>query len=417
MPRRIEEDHKDFRDVYGGRIRKELKKYINNGSIFRTRGDGNKINITIPRIDIPHIVYGENDEGIGRGEGDKGKVIGKDGEGKGKGNKAGEGTADGITISVDMEDVFKFLKDELALPDLKPKPNETFEEVRIKYTDISKRGPESLRHNRRTMMQAMKRQAATGDINKMHYIPGQADPVKLILPINSDRRYRQYREVKIPSSNALLVFGRDGSGSMDEEKCNVVSDMAWWIEAWVRRFYKRTETAYIWHDTEAKQVDQKTFYNYRYGGGTACSSCLKELHKMTNGPDSPYPPDKWNIYFFYFSDGDNYGTDNATFNKIIQEKFNPETVNFVGITQILSWHYQNSLKEAVDKFGHADNVRTTSIGPENTPDLSPSASSHYYGHATLTPEERDRQILQAIKDLMGVAKPGEKKPVKKVSSK
>ena len=34
MPRRIEEDHKDFRDVYSGRIRKALKKFIKNGSIF-----------------------------------------------------------------------------------------------------------------------------------------------------------------------------------------------------------------------------------------------------------------------------------------------------------------------------------------------------------------------------------------------
>ena len=108
MPRRIEEDHKDFKDVYSGRLRKALKKFVKNGSIFRTRGNGKKINITIPRIDIPHIVYGGNDKGVGRGPGKEGDVIGKKGKGKGKGkgNKAGKDPADGITIAVDMEDVF-----------------------------------------------------------------------------------------------------------------------------------------------------------------------------------------------------------------------------------------------------------------------------------------------------------------------
>ena len=70
MVKRIHEDHKDFHDVYSGRKRKELKKFIKNGSIFRTRGKDGKIVFTIPKIDIPHIVYGDNNQGgIGRGPG------------------------------------------------------------------------------------------------------------------------------------------------------------------------------------------------------------------------------------------------------------------------------------------------------------------------------------------------------------
>jgi hypothetical protein len=59
VPRRINEDHQAFRDVYAGKIRKELKKFINNGTIFRTRGGGKKINITISSSAAAMTVLGE----------------------------------------------------------------------------------------------------------------------------------------------------------------------------------------------------------------------------------------------------------------------------------------------------------------------------------------------------------------------
>ena len=87
-PRRIEEDHQQFRDVVGGKIRKELKKFIKTGKIFKNRGKNGKISISIPRIDIPHIVYGENNNGVGRGDVKPGDVIGKDDKsGQNKGNQ------------------------------------------------------------------------------------------------------------------------------------------------------------------------------------------------------------------------------------------------------------------------------------------------------------------------------------------
>jgi len=404
LPRRIEEDHKDFRDVYSGRLRKALKKFIKNGSIFRTRGDGSKINVTIPRIDIPHIIYGGKGEGVGRGKGKDGDVIGRK---PGDSRRAGRNPSDGITIAVDMEDVFKFLKDDLKLPDLKPKPSSIFDETKIKYNDIARQGPESLRHNRRTMLQAMKRMAATGELEKLHEIPGFSVPVKMITPINSDRRYRQYREIRLPSSNAAIFFARDGSGSMDDEKCSIVSDMAWWIDVWIRRFYSRVERVYIWHDTRAKEVDEDTFYNYRYGGGTMCSSAMRLISQQF---DNRFPPDKWNIYVLYFSDGENWDNDNGKFNNMIREFFPPNIVNFIGITQILSWRYGESLKQSVDEFNHAENVRTTEIGAKEDDDGG-GHLGFYGGYNQMSEEDRDKQIRRAIIELLGTpqAKSAQKK--------
>lgn len=338
--------------------------------------------MTVPKLDIPHIVHGPNGDGIGRGPGKDGDVIEK---GKKKGNKpgngAGEESAEGITISLDLEEVLQFMQNELKLPDMKPKPNETFEEEEIRYTSISMTGPESLRHNRRTMLQAMKRQAACGNADKLFVIPGFAQPVRMICPINSDRRYRQYRVIKKPSSNAVIFFARDGSGSMDDTRCGVVSDMAWWIDIWIRRFYKRVERCYIWHDTDAMEVDENKFYRHRYGGGTKCSSALQLIDKQL---ESRFPPNKWNFYIFYFTDGDNWGEDNSTFVKIIKERFTPEIVNFVGIAQILPWGGgSDTVKEYVDThLGKVKNVRTVEV-------TNPSE------------DQRDAEVKEAIFKLLG----------------
>lgn len=390
MPNRIDEDHKDFHDVYGGRKRKELKKFIKNGTIFRNRGKDGKIIVTIPKIDIPHIVYGDNGKGVGRGEGNEGDVIKREKEGQGRG--AGQGQGDGQNISIDMEEVLKFLQEELQLPDMKPKSSNTYEEVIKKYNNISLTGPESLRHNRRTLMQALKRQCADGSINKLHTIPGFNMPVRLITPINSDKRYRQYNEIRIPSNKAVIFFARDGSGSMDQFKCDIVSDMAWWIDIWIRRFYDRVDRMYVWHDTVAKEIDEKNFYRHRYGGGTTCSSALKLISEMM---ENRYPPSKWNIYLFYFTDGENWSGDDAIFSKMLQEKFHPGVVNLVGITQVLPYQYQGSLKEYVDKHvGDMENLRTTDI-------MGDSNSSSGWGSPPLSDDLRDQKLREAIIDLLG----------------
>lgn len=394
MPRRIEEDHKDFRDVYEGRIRKELKKFINNGTIFRHRGKNGKIAITIPRIDIPHIVFGNENEGIGRGPGKPGDVIDKDDEGEGKGPKAGEGHQDGVTIQIDMEEILKFLKEELKLPNLKPKPNQTYEEDEIKYNNIALTGPEALRHNRRTMLQALKRACATGDIFNLEQPPGFAQPIRMVKPINSDRRYRQYRIIKKPSSNAVIFFARDGSGSMDQYKCDIVSDMAWWIDLWIRHFYNRVERCYVWHDTEAQEVDENKFYRYRYGGGTTCSSALKFVEKQFK---NRFPPEKWNSYLFYFSDGENWGDDNKVFCNVIEQQLQP-LMNFIGVTQVMAYAHDGSLKHYVDTHLTLDMLRTTSIGPKSETD-SGGYISHY--GLQLSDEERNKQIRDSIIDLLG----------------
>jgi uncharacterized sporulation protein YeaH/YhbH (DUF444 family) len=236
------------------------------------------------------------------------------------------------------------------------------------------------------MREALKRLTASGEADKLYYIPGQKDPVKLILPINSDKRYRQYKEKRKPSSNAVIFFARDGSGSMGVEHCEIINDMCWWIDVWIRRFYKKVERCYFWHDAIAKEVDEKTFYSLRMAGGTIISSVFE---KMAEQFENRFTVDKWNVYVFYFSDGENWSNDNEKVASLIKQKFGPNVVNLMAITQVLCGNYSDSFKKYVNNNLTESNLRTVSIGQESD---DPSS---------LSESERGQAIMHAIKTLLG----------------
>lgn len=381
MPNRIHEDYDYFIDIVKGLKRQSIKKYLDSGKAFRMRGRDGRMIMPIPSINNPHIIHGDNQQGgILRGPGKPGDIIGrKEDDDSGDGQGGGQGEKEGMIISVDLNEFLDDMQNELNLPNPKPKPSQIYDEIKIKYNNISLVGPESLRHNRRTMLQALKRQIASGEYNNKYVIPGFAEPVQLIRPIRRDKRYRQYKEIKQPASNAVIFFARDGSGSMDDEKCDLVTDMSWWIDVWIRRFYKRTECCYVWHDEAAQEVDREKFYRYRHGGGTACSSAMKFIAKQF---ENRFTPDKWNIYVFYFTDGDNWGDDNDIFIETIKKHFTPDVVNFFGLTQVMSSSYHGTVKQIVDDYLVQDNIKTTSISGS-------------------TEDAVNLELRQAIKELLG----------------
>lgn len=398
MPRRIQEDHEHFRNVVSGTTGKELKKWMSTGRIFRARGKDGKISIPIPRIDLPHFIFGKPEDGVGAGPGDEGDIIDKE-PAPSKGPMAGEDPGEAIFVNVDMEMILEALQLELQLPNMLPKATKTYDEVKVKYNSISKVGPRALLHKRKTLLQTLKRMSSEGlmDESNARILPGESVPTIPFMPIKDDERFRQWNEIKLPSSNAVIFFARDISGSMDDFKCEIVSDLSWWLDIYIRRFYKKTERLYVVHDTHAKEVDEKSFYNLRNGGGTACSSALKWINKQLK---FRYPPEKWNIYVFYFTDGDNMTSDNPEFIKVIKKDFGNK-VNLVGITQIMA--YGQGLKQYVDAQiveGKLNNkfVRTTEIAKEKK---EQNSYGWYMMYADMPEEERNAAIKNALKDLLG----------------
>ncbi|NUM88168.1 MAG: DUF444 family protein [Bdellovibrionales bacterium] len=293
----IQRDHARFRNIIKGKIRENLKKYIAHGDMIARKGK-DTVSVPMPQIDIPRFKFGDNQGGVGQGEGEPGDEVGQSGQpqdGEGGGGQAGDQPGE-HTLEVDLtlDELAEILADELELPRIEPKGKEILRNERERYTGIAHTGPNSLRHFKRSFKEALKREIASGNY----------DPERpVIVPMKKDLRYRSWKTTQQYEANAVVIYMMDVSGSMGDEQKEIVRTESFWIDTWLRSQYKGLETRYIIHDTVAREVDEKTFYSTRESGGTLISSAYKTCLKLI---ETSYPPDQWNIYPFHFSDGDNW---------------------------------------------------------------------------------------------------------------
>lgn len=314
MARNIDRDLTRFKSIVRGKVRQNLRKYINHSEMMGRKGK-NVVSIPVPNIDIPHFRHGpKGSGGVGQGEGDQGQSVGKGGQNQGDGTGAAgsePGSGHYREVEVTLEELAEMLGNELQLPRIEPKGKDSIISVKDKYTTISDRGPESLRHFKRTYRRALKRSIAANE-----YVP--ADPI--IIPARDDFQYRSWREVPMPESNAAIIYIMDVSGSMMDEQKEIVRTEAFWIDTWLKSQYDGVDTRYIIHDAVAKEVDEETFYHTRESGGTRISSAYKECKRVIQ---QHFPPAEWNIYVFQFSDGDNWGEDNTECLRLLTEDILP----------------------------------------------------------------------------------------------
>ena len=319
MSLRIHNDQSRFKDIVRGKIKENLKNYIQKGELIGKQGK-DKITIPVPRIDLPQFRFGDKSQGgVGQGEGQPGEAVdGQPGDGEGQPGEAGSEAGDhALETEVTLEELADMLGEELELPRIENKGSKNLTTESVKYTGISTVGNESLRHFKRTFKQALRRQISMGNYN-----PNK--PV--IVPIRDDKRYRSWHEVRKPQSNAVIIYMMDVSGSMGEEQKEIVRIESFWLDTWLRRNYDGVESRYIIHDAVAREVDRDTFFKTRESGGTMISSAYKLCAEII---EQDYAVADWNIYPFHFSDGDNWSVDDTrTCVGILKEKILPVSNQF-----------------------------------------------------------------------------------------
>ena len=300
MPLKIKQDHARFREIIRGKIKDNLRKYIQKGEMVGKKGK-DLITIPVPSIDIPHFKFGAKQQGgVGQGPGEPGDTLGQDPDGKDGKGKAGEGEGQHtLEVDLSLDELAEILGEELALPRIETRGKKNITTPRVKYSGVHTTGPESLRHFKRTYKQALKRAIATGTYNPKNPI---------VVPTREDKRYRTWRLDPQPQSNAVVIYMMDVSGSMGDEQKEIVRIESFWIDTWLRANYKGLATRYIIHDAVAREVDRDTFFHTRESGGTMISSAYKLCKEMI---DADYDPGSWNIYPFHFSDGDNWSADDT----------------------------------------------------------------------------------------------------------
>jgi uncharacterized sporulation protein YeaH/YhbH (DUF444 family) len=345
----IDRDQTRFKQIVRGAIRKNLKKYISRGEFIGKKGK-DFVSIPVPQIEIPTFRYDHRDVGgVGQGEGAQGTPIGAEpGDGdRGAGDAPGQHV---LEAEVQLTELAKILGEELELPRIQPRGKKNIIQEEDRYIGISRVGPDSLRHFKRTYKQALKRQIMCGS-----YSPER--PV--IVPIRDDMRFRARKKVLGPTANAVIIYMMDVSGSMEEEQKEIVRIESFWIDTWLRSQYRGIESRYIVHDAVAKEVDEETFYHLRESGGTRISSAYQEAADLI---EKNYPVDDWNVYALHFSDGDNLSDgDDELCVELLNDRILPR-VNLFGYGQVEGRYGGGKFIDMLaDRFQDVDNIAFSRI--------------------------------------------------------
>ena len=331
-------------------IRENIADVISEESII-SRKKGQTVKIPIKGIKSYQFIYGKRkgqgegggQYGLGHGKGGKGDVIGRrpnpdgQGTGPGKGGRPGDVAGeDYMETEVDIEELIAMMMDDLQLPDLRRKEiAESVIPAGWNFEDIEKHGLKPNIDKKRSFREAMRRTADSvqrlsevtgkpvelcqkalnkfrGDYAKALELLKAPDPeaeledeegkLKPYIAHN-DLRYRVVRENLEHHSNAVILAMMDVSGSMSTTKKYLARSFFFWMVEFLKHKYRNVEIRFIAHTSEAKLVDEGEFFHKGESGGTICASAYD---MATHLIETDYPPSKWNIYAFHFSDGEDW---------------------------------------------------------------------------------------------------------------
>jgi len=244
-------------------------------------------------------------QGAGQGRGEPGDVLQPGREEGGEQGQAG-GTNDGeirFVVELKLDEIVDWLWEELKLPELKPKRTATMDQNEYTREGWDKRGARSRLDRRRTMKEAVKRHAIQGHAAAGSTAVLDDEPISLV---NDDLRFRQLVKRPSPATSAAVIFALDVSGSMDEAQRRLAKQFFFFALQGIRRQYAKVETVFLAHAAQAWEFDESQFFQASSSGGTVTSSVARLALEVM---EKRYDPSRYNVYFFYASDGENAAED------------------------------------------------------------------------------------------------------------
>src|ERR1700694_4284103 len=135
MSLKIHQDHSRFKQIVRGKIKANLRKYVQKGEMLGKKGK-DTISIPIPFIDIPHFKYGHKEQGgVGQGEGEIGQQLQPGSVQPSDGKQAGQGEGEhALEVDVTLEELAQILGEELQLPNIQNRGKERVVTSKVKYT-------------------------------------------------------------------------------------------------------------------------------------------------------------------------------------------------------------------------------------------------------------------------------------------
>lgn len=372
---------------YKAQIKQSISGAINKRSVTDV-DSGESVSIPIEDINEPmfhqghgglrHRVHPGNDHFVQRDRIERPQG-GGNGSGQGQPSQDGDGQ-DEFVFQISKEEYLDLLFEDLALPHLQRNQQRQITEFTSHRAGFTANGVpanisvvRSLQNSlaRRTAMSAGKRrllhelEEALGAVSRSEpaqlmeeerlrkEITALREKIARVPFIDTfDLRYKNYEKRPEPSSQAVMFCLMDVSGSMDQATKDMAKRFYILLYLFLSRTYKNVEVVYIRHHTQAKEVDEHTFFYSQETGGTIVSSALKLMDEVVQ---ARYNPAQWNIYAAQASDGDNWADDSPLCHEILAKKLLPvmRYYSYIEITRRAHqtlWRQYESLQATFDNF-------------------------------------------------------------------
>ncbi|WP_018924256.1 sporulation protein YhbH [Salsuginibacillus kocurii] len=288
-------------------VRKNLPDIVTEEQLILSGRKGKKVRVPIRSLDEYKFRYNdEKSSHVGQGDGDTevGDVIGQTpGKGGEKGRAGDQKGEDHYEAEIDIAELEQLMFEQMELPNLVPKQQDQLEVTDIEFKDVRKQGLFGNVDKRRTITEAIKRNAMKGKTSLHPIYP-------------EDLRFKTWEDVQTPESKAVIIAMMDTSGSMGRFEKFMARSFFFWMMRFLRTQYEQVEVVFIAHHTEAKVVDEDSFFSKGESGGTICSSAYRKALEVIQ---TEFSPSQYNIYPFHFSDGDNLLSDNKTCVPLIEQ--------------------------------------------------------------------------------------------------
>jgi len=350
-------DRKRHREKLRKALKENIADIIAEESIIGRDRD-RIIKVPIRGVREYRFVFGENEGGVGTGDGTTkpGQVIGQAGQKgeRGPGPAGNDPGVDYYETEITLDELVEIMFDDLELPDLERKVfRQLLADRTAKRKGYKKRGIRVHLDRRRTVRSKIRRKIAAGWSSE----PEEGEPQPFGFR-NEDLVYRRLVEEPREESNAVVFCIMDTSGSMDRLKKYLARSFFFLLYHFVRSKYENTQLVFIAHHTEAKEVSEHEFFHKGESGGTLISSGYKKALEII---EDRFHPELWNIYAFHCSDGDNFESDNEAALEAAARLC--EVCNLFGYGEIkpLGSHYYDSSMLEHFKALDADNFHAVLI--------------------------------------------------------
>ncbi len=287
-------------------IRENIADVIAEEAIIGRSGD-RMVKVPIRGVKEYRFVYGDNQPGVGTGDGDteEGQVVGKADQRPGQGPPGPAGDQPGTEYyetEISLEELTEIMFEDLELPAMERKRlRELPAERQSKRKGYRRAGVRVHLDKRRTARSRIRRKLARNrseegadEDDRFPFHPG-------------DLTYRRLVQDEVPQSNAVVICIMDTSGSMDTLKKYLARSFFFLLHRFVMTRYRNVEVAFVAHHARAREVTEEEFFHRGESGGTLISSGYRKALEIVG---ERYPPELWNVYAFHCSDGDNWTTDN-----------------------------------------------------------------------------------------------------------